>query len=355
MSATALLLGWLGGGLARAAARDGERTLVELAVTDSLPREQVAALASLLESELPHRGFTARVEPEIDDLRGWLSRDPDDALLRVALDAPPASGWRLVLVDAARGRAIARTLTGGVRRDRAAIEAVCDIVVSAAVALHEGLEVASQTVDEALTGQRAASPVQPTSAGSTELARSEAVARPGAPIRLEAGAGPAVATLARAAPASWGGAAAISAWFRRGGIELSAARYLGRSISSADGTFALDRTQLGLSAAAAALWRQARLTGSLGLSLDVLHRSEATPAAASVAASGSDTATRLGPRAAAAWSVSLSHRVAITWAVGIAYFPRRIRYFSTAESSAILAEPWRLTATSSLRVDVAFP
>jgi hypothetical protein len=357
IAATALLGWWPLAGVARAAATDGDRVLVELAVSDSLPSDQAMALRSLLESQLPPHGLKLRLEHGITDVRRWLSRDSDDALLRVALDAPPANGWRLLLVDATRGRAIARTLTGGVRRDRAAIEAVCDIVVSAAVALREGLEVASQTIDEALTGAAPTGtpPATPTGAASAAVSPSGPIPGPSFALRVQAGAGPAVATFARATPTSWGAGAAISVWHEGAGLEVSAARYLSQTVAATEGSFAIDRTQVGLSAAAAARWRRARLSGSLGLLFEILQRGDATPASGSIATTAPDAVTRLGPQATASVGLSVSRRVAVTWAVGLGYFPRRIRYLSTAANDAALAEPWPLTGVGTVRLEVAVP
>lgn len=357
MAALALLT-WsrLGGG-ARAAEAEGDRVVVELAVSDALPLEQARTLRSLLESQLSTHALTLRLEHPGADLRRWLSGRSDDALLRVALDVPEVDEWRLLLVDATRGRAVARALTGGVRRDRAAIEAVCDIVVSAAVALREGLEVASQTVDEALTGAapRGGSAPPPTAVAPAGVSASEPSPRASAPLRLQAGAGPAVATFARAAPASWGAAAELSVWRGDAGLELLAARYLGQTVTSSEGSFTLDRTWVGLSVAAAARWRRARLSGNLGMLCEILQRGEASPAAATVSSTPPDASTRLGPQAGASAAVALSRRVAITWGLGLGYLLRRVRYLAGAGSDAALAEPWPLAGVSMLRVDVTLP
>jgi hypothetical protein len=352
------LVTWLRGeGAARAAAKDGDHLVVELVVTDSLPTDQLAALRSLLESQLPTHGLSLRIEHDVTNVRRWLSRDPDDALLRVALDASAASGWRILLVDASRGRAVARTLSGGVRRDRAAIEAVCDIVVSAALALREGLEVASQTVDEALTDAvpTVARPATPSRAGPAAAAEPVDIPRSPFALRWQAGAGPAVATFARAAPASLGAGVAISVWHEGAGLELAAARYASQTVAATIGSFAIDRTSLGLSAAVAARWPRARVAGGLGLIFEILERGDATPAAGSIATSTTDTVTRLGPQGTAALDLWVSRRVGITWALGIGYFPRRVRYLSAARPDATLAEPWPLTGVSTLRVNVVFP
>lgn len=353
-AAAAILFGWPFGD-ARGAASDRDRVIVELGVTAPLPDEQAGALSGLLETQLRPHGLSPRFALGVGDVRRWLSRDSSDVLLRVALEAPAVGGWRLLLVDAARGRAVARTLTGGVRRDRAAIEAVCDIVVSAAVALREGFEVASQTVDEALegTGQSGT----PSAAGAAPIAasRSDALpsSRPG--LRLQAGAGPTLATFARAAPISWGGDVAIGIWLGGAGLELSAARYASQTITASDGSFAIDRTQVGLSAAAAAHWRRVALSGSAGLLLEILQRGETSPTATVIAASSSDAVTRVGPQATAMLAVSLSRRLAIAWIVGLGYFPRHVEYLSSAGSAASLAAPWPLTGSSALRVELSFP
>lgn len=342
---------------ARAAGADGAPLVVELAVTDSLPADQLAVLRGVLESQLSAHGLSLRSEPDVGDVRGWLARDSGDALLRVALDASASSGWRLLLVDASRGRAVARTLTGGVRRDRAAIEAVVDIVVSAALALHEGLEVASQTVDEALTE---GAPVAAPAATSARAAPVVTAASPDAAfstsaLRLRVGAGPAVATFARAAPASWGGAVSVSAWRGAAGLELSAARFLSQTVGGTIGSFAIDRTSFGMSGAVATGGPRARLEGGLGLMFEILRRGDATAAGGSIATNAPDTVTRLGPQATATLDVSVSRRVTLTWSLGVSYFPRRVRYLSTAGPDATLAEPWPFTGASTLRVNVVVP
>jgi hypothetical protein len=357
IAAIAVLTGSGAGPSARAAVPDRDRVVVELGVTDSLPSEQVTALRGLLESQLSSRGLSPRLEYGITDVRRWLSHDSKDALLRVALDAPADGGWRLFLVDTTRGRAVARTLTGGLRRDRAAIEAVCDIVVSAALALREGLEVASQSVDEALTGvgPGGAQPAPPAAAAPVTAARDAPAAGAGFALRLQAGAGPALATFARAAPACWGAGAAVSVWHGGAGLEVAAARYLGQTVNAAQGKFTIDRAQIGLSAAAGASWRRARLEGGLGLLLEILERGDAIPAAGSIAATTPDALTRFGPQATATLGFWVSPRVAITWALGAGYFPRRVRYLSAAGPETSLAEPWPLTGSSTLRVNVSIP
>jgi hypothetical protein len=357
IAAMAPLIWWCVGGGARAATSDDDRSVVELAVTDSLPTEQVTALRGLLESQLPPHGLSLRMEPGITDVRRWISRDSDDALLRVALDASAGRGWRLLLVDATRGRAVARTLTGGVKRDRAAVEAVCDIVVSAALALREGLEVASQTVDEALTDAvpSGAPPATPAREGPAGLSQSGASPGRNFALRVEAGAGPAVATFARAAPASWGAAAAISVWHDRAGLEVTGARYLSQTVTATAGSFDIDRTQVGISAVAAASWRWARLSGGLGPLFEILQRGDAAPAAGSIAPTPPEALTRLGPQATATLGLLVSRRVTVTWALGLAYFPRRVTYSSTTGSDAPLAEPWPLTGVTTLRINVSVP
>jgi hypothetical protein len=357
IAASIALLTWLRiAGGAQAAETDGDRVVVELAVTESLPTEQLTALRSLLESQLPRGGMKLRLEYGVTDVRRWLSRESDDALLRVALDAAAVGGWRLLLVDASRGRAVARTLTGGVRRDRAAIEAVCDIVVSAALALREGLEVASRTVDEAMTdaAPSGAQPATPARAPAA-LAQSAAIPRPSSALRVQAGAGPALATFARAAPTSLGAGAAISVWREGAGLEVAAARYLSQTVTATAGTFAIDRTQVGISAAAATSWRRARVSGGLGLLFEILQRGDATPATGSLTTTAPDALTRLGPQATATLGLSVSRRVDVTWALGLGYFPRRVRYLSTAGDAAPLAEPWPLTGVGTLRVNVTLP
>jgi len=172
---------------------------------------------------------------------------------------------------------------------------------------------------------------------------------------VEAGAGPALATFARAAPASWGASAAISVWQERAGLEFAAARYLGQTVTATAGSFAIARTQVGISAATALTWRQVRLSGGLGLLCEILQSTDASPAARGISTTAPNALTRLGPQATATLGLLVSRRVAITWAVGFAYFPRRVRYLSTLGYDSVLAEPWPLTGVTTLRVNLTLP
>jgi hypothetical protein len=110
-----------------------------------------------------------------------------------------------------------------------------------------------------------------------------------------------------------------------------------------------------MSAAVATKGPRARFEGGLGLMFEILRRGNATPAGGSIATNAPDTVTRLGPQGTATLDVSVSRRVALTWALGVGYFPRRVRYLSTAGPDTTLAEPWPVTGVSTLRVNVVFP
>jgi hypothetical protein len=109
-------------------------------------------LQTLIDAELAGSGIGFIVDDSTQSVTAWVkttSRLPK-VLVMVVLDTRQPDHWRVTIIDAARLRAIRRRLPGGVEQDAAAVEAVASIVVSAATALRDGLEVASQSVEEVL-------------------------------------------------------------------------------------------------------------------------------------------------------------------------------------------------------------
>jgi len=106
------------------------------------------SLVPLLEGQLHGMGLSLVEQEPAGSVLEWVTAATKEknALLAIVLDTNTERGWRLVVVDVARRRAIARTLPGGVQQDAASAEAVASIVISAASALREGLEVASAPV-----------------------------------------------------------------------------------------------------------------------------------------------------------------------------------------------------------------
>lgn len=129
-------------------AEPSTRTEVVLTIVGPGAQSTRGSLVPLLEEQLRRMSLSLEEQQPGDSLSQWaagLARSKG-VLLAVALDTKSAHGWRLVLVDAARGRAIERELPGGVEQDAASIEVVVSIVLSAATALRDGLEVASVAI-----------------------------------------------------------------------------------------------------------------------------------------------------------------------------------------------------------------
>src|SRR5262245_34217434 len=131
------------------------RTEVVVGVQGPIDAEARTTLARLLRAELEPQGLALVEADPSGEARNWareMTRG-ESRLLAVLLDTKDPSGWRLVVIDPARGRAISRELPRG-ERDLANVEAIVSIILSATRALREGLEVASAPLETVVDAAR---------------------------------------------------------------------------------------------------------------------------------------------------------------------------------------------------------
>jgi hypothetical protein len=323
---------------------------VDLTVVGNLPPEDESALRRLLESELTRRGLELQIDHGIIDARELLARARPGALLLVILDARASAGWRLVLIDAVRKRAVVRELPAGPARDAASIEAASNIVESAAFALREGLGVASLSVEEALGGS---APTAAPAASGGALASRPANSSSDPFAEAYGNVAIALASFDREAPLSAGVAATLGIWMRRVGLQATVARYLDSTIATSTGRFLIERTRFVTALAYRFRVRPLQIEPGVGIVAELLHRGDAFPSADAAVASDSNDTVRWGPLWGVSAELAVSKRVATMAALDMAYFPQRVRYVAADKTTEMLAAPWGISVAAMFGVRLA--
>lgn len=220
------------------------RSALVIGVSGPLDAGVRRTLVQLLRADLEPRGIELVERDPSDEPRAWARAVAEDErhLLAALLETEDPAGWRLVLIDTARGRAISRELPGG-ERDSANVEAIVSIVRSAANALREGLEVASAPIETVIEGPLPA----PSKSASPERPPEPRPQRAGTALHTSLAA--VVTSFASDAEpmlgASLGIGVSIASAFD---LDLGAARFLPASVTDDFGTFSLERTTLSFTA-----------------------------------------------------------------------------------------------------------
>jgi hypothetical protein len=345
------------------------RTRVIVRLDSELAEEEERALSTLLNAELAASGVSASLERSAAPLPAWIdeARANRDVLLVVALDAREQKALELYVIDAARGRAIVRRLPGGLDSNAALIEAIVSIVASAAAALREGLELASQPLSEVVppatdAPPAEASPKAPASArparasansmsfataGPVDSAASESARRPASP-RFGAGLGGAVSSFLEDHAPSFGVVPSLVARPTRAlGVHAEAAFFWPSELVTSAGEFSLGRTRFDLTASYTQDLAAFSVEPELGVALELLQR-EVTRAAPAVASTDDATFVRVGPLGRLRLRYALSRLLGLELAGNLAYFPREIRFVAEGATTQELAVPLHFSAGAEL-------
>ena len=323
------------------------RTRVLIGFLGSLQAAQQTDLTQLLAAELSRDGSERQRELELravseQSAMADMQREAK-VLLVVLLDVRAASPWKLYLVDAARSRAISREMPGESRGNLAALEAVASVISSAVRALDEGLEIASQPLADVV--------------GASEPL-------PRLPLQMRDGTRRAarVSTSLAAALASFEDSAKVTAgvWSSLRlslpaplMLRLSLAAHWPAELQSPVGSFALQRTQGALSLGVGTERGSWAFSFETGPTLELLRRRVLTTGAS--ATSTRNTALlRAGALAMLGGRYRLGTRWAFELGLGIAYFPRRVRYTLLPFGDAALASPWPVVGLSQLGLEFSW-
>jgi len=313
------------------------------------------SLAEVLAAELRRMSLAIVQAPATEPLSAWATEVTESprVLAAILLDARSDQGWRVVVIDASRGRAIARSLPGGIREDAASIEAVVSIVVSAASALREGLEVASAPLS-AVVGAPSEPPKPP------EPARDEDVPFKGritkvAPERwaVRGTVGASLASFSPSARTTQGAVLALGLTFpARIEARVSFTVFAPPLIRGPLGDFRVARSFLG--AGAGPLFRVHALsfTPELGVVAERSRRFDAAPTEG-VFATEPSALYRVGGSLALRLRHTLARPLSVELMTGAMYFGRRLQFAAKSAEIAWSEEAWPSVAVAQLSLEIA--
>lgn len=321
--------------VARDVTTPNARNEVVVGVSGPLDAEARSTLIRLLRAELEGHGLVLiETDPNLD-ARSW-ARDVTQGerrLLAALLETKGSAGWRLVVIDAARGRAISRELPQG-ERDAANVEAVVSIVVSATNALREGLEVASAPLESVVDPERpraaiAPPPVEPEPAGAPQA--------PAKGTSLHASVTALGASFAENAEPTFGASLALGASFASVvEADFGVTRHLPVTVESDFGSFELGRTSLALSVGPAFGGGAIVFVPSLGATVEWIRRSSTRASEGVGMDDDSNTVSRFGGVLAMRGRLRLisngnAELVSLVGGVSAAYFGERVRFLAGDE------------------------
>lgn len=321
-----------------------ERSVVRV-LTLGGSESRTRTLQTLIEAELSGTGISVVMAPSGSSTQPWFDAGETDAsvLLMAVLDMRRHDTWQLTIVDAARRRAIRRQLPGGVAEDAAALEAMASIVVSAVVALRDGLEVASQPVEEVLEGVEA-KPESRKAPAVTESAPSHSVSPPPAPeapspVAVGGALLGTTASYAEPEPATFGLGLALGMTIRSTGfIRLSAARYQNVAFHSEFGRFTTTRNAFGLGAGLRFGAGWFALEPEFRFVVELIERGGVEPSEG-VQAQQDSLITRSGGLLGVRGRIFSGSPVGLELFLGGGYLPRPVR-FVTKPNNGEIAELW---------------
>jgi hypothetical protein len=333
--------------------RPTTRSEVVVGVQGSLDPEARTTLVRLLRADLePHGLVLVEADPS-GEARDWAREmtKGERRLLAVLLDTKGPSGWRLFVIDSARGRAISRELPRG-ERDLANVEAIVSIVLSATHALREGLEVASAPVESVVDPARAEPPPPPRAPEPIEPPR----APPRGGTSLHASLTALGASFAEDAEPTFGGSLALGASIDSAfDVDLAYALHLPVAVESSFGSFDLSHSSLTLSGGPVFRSGPLAFVPSLGATVEWIRRSETLVAEGVTANGDAETTPRYGGVLALRGRVRLvsngsNELLSLVGGASASYFGERVRFLAGDE---VLAEARRSAFAAELGLFIA--
>lgn|GEM_PF-4929544 len=312
------------------------------------------SLVGLLEAELRGIRLSLVESQPAEPLAEWAHKATRSkhALAVIFLDGRSEQGWRLVIIDAARGRAIVRALPGGIRDDAASVEAVASIVVSAASALREGLEVASLPL-AVVVGGSSESPLPPPSAVSVREQAPTPTPPRREPWRMRGQVAASVASFSPSAPTMEGLALALGASFHdRVEARVFGTAFLPASIHGPLGEFRVARTSLGVAAGPVFRAPTFSFAAEAGFVGERLGRHDATPAAGFLATQPR-ALYRFGGVLALRLRRTLLRPLSVELVTGGIYFGRRLQFTARSADSSWSETVWPTVAFAQLGLEIA--
>jgi hypothetical protein len=312
------------------------------------------SLVALLTAELRRLKLSLVEDQPSEPLSAWAidATRSGGVLVAILLDGRSEQGWRLIVIDAARGRAIARALPGGIRDDAASIEAVVSIIVSAASALREGLEVASTPVAAVVGDPAAQAGPAPTDRTDDARPRADSVSQRGN-WAFRGAVGASVASFSPGAPTTEGLALALGVSFRAH-FEARAfgTAFLPPLIDGPLGQFRVTRTLIG--AAAGPVFKAAAFSFApeAGFVAERLRRYDEA-AAEGVFATEPSALYRFGGVIALRLRHTLLAPLSVELVTGAMYFGRRLEFTATSAEKSWSQGVWPAVAFAQVGLELA--
>jgi hypothetical protein len=332
------------------------RTAVVLGIVGLRADAARGSLVGLLRAELAEMRLSLVERPLSTELSAWANDAvrSEATLLAILLDARSDEGWRLVVIDAARGRAIVRDLPGGIQHDAASIEAVVSIAVSAANALLEGLEVASSPLEAVVGGSPArASSSRHAASGASAGKQDEASAGRRRPSFLRGTVGASIASFSPQAVTTQGLALSLGvSWRAQLEARVFGTLFWPATIHTALGEFGVRRALLGAAAGPVLQLGTFSVVPEAGIVAERLQRSETMPVVG-VVATEAQPLYRVGGLLALRLRLPLIRPLSAELFAGAAYFGRRAQFSTTGPGASRLADVWPVAAIAQLGLDVA--
>ena len=318
------------------------------------------SVMALLAAELRSMRLSIAEDQANEPLAAWASQATRSrrVLAAILLDGRNEQGWRVIVIDAARGRAIARALPGGIRSDAASIEAVVSIVVSAASALREGLEVASTPIAVVVGGPPAPSS---SSTSSAPLAPTSGVEAPtlAAPLprrgnwAFQGAIAATVASFSPAAPTTKGFGLTLGVSFRaRVEARAFGAAFMPQLIQVPFGEFRVARALVGGAAGPVFGTSAFSFTPEAGFVAERLRRYDTVPTAG-VYATEPGPLYRFGGLLALRLRHTLFRPVSVELVTGALYFGRRLQFTAKNAENSWSEAVWPAVAFAQLGQGVA--
>lgn len=338
-----------GSGMAQA------RTVVVFGAIGLRTQPVQGSLAGLLTAELRGAGLSIVQTPVTEPLSAWATdvTGSQRVLAAILLDARSERGWRVVVIDAARGRAIARALPGGIREDAASIEAVVSIVVSAASALREGLEVASAPLS-AVVGAPSQRPKPPKPARDAAAPLEGRISNV-APERwaLRGTVGVSLASFSPSAPTTQGAVLAVGLTFpARIEARGFATVFVPPLIRGPLGDFRVSRAFFGAAAGPVFRVRAFSFAPEAGLVAERSRRFDAAPAEG-VFATEPSALYRVGGSLALRLRHTLVRPLSVELMTGAMYFGRRLQFAAKSADTTWSEGAWPSVAVAQLSLEIA--
>jgi hypothetical protein len=332
-------------GDARVEPSPGRREVVLRLEPGELDPGQTEALLNLLRTELSELALRLSVEQTTESETRWFAGPHDQtALLLASVDVSATEGWRVFLVDPDDGRVSVRELGPGGEDNAAMIEAVASVLVSAASALAQGDEAATESPPPTASKPPTPAPAKhprpaAPSPGPVEVTPLELPRR----FRWHLALGLGASSFARSEPVMVGPELAVGVLQSKlFAIDVCATRYVDANFQTSQGDFSLTRSALSLRGGPSFDRGALAFVPQLVALAELVQRERGLGSAGQIAEPSSDS-TRFALGAATLVRYSASDLLLLEASLAGTFFPQPLRLTANGGEELLVA-PWSFVA-----------